>query len=75
MISKQLFIDRSVYAKNQHFRLVLSAKFLDIGKRHFKLHWINKRKYEEMAISKHNFLRTLIADNDVTDLNQVMTLQ
>ena len=31
-----LFIDQSVYDADQNYRLPLSAKFADIGKRHFK---------------------------------------
>ena len=60
IIPNFLFIDQTVYGAFQNFRLILSAKFSDIGRRHFNLYLsVAKREVEHSSISEHIFKRSL----------------
>ena len=55
-----LFIDQTVYYKFQNFRLLLSAKHADIGKRHLNLYLSGeKRALEHSSISEEIFMGCL----------------
>ena len=63
-----------MYTKNQNFRLIHSAKFQDLGKRHFKL----KVKDEFIAdhlVTTDVFLKTLASYTGDCHPNSVMTLK
>ena len=55
------FIDQDVYSRYQNFRLVLSAKHKDIGKRHLNLYLSReKRALQQSLISQDIFNATLV---------------
>lgn len=61
IISLPTFIDQDVYSRYQNFRLVLSAKHKDIGKRHLNLYLSReKRALQQSLISQDIFNATLI---------------
>ena len=63
-----------MYSKNRNFRLIHSAKFQDLGKRHFKL----KVKDEFIAdhlVTTDVFLKTLGSYTGDCHPNSVMTLK
>ena len=49
IIKRVLFVDQGVYAPNQNYRLPLSAKFIDIGTRHFKYYIPESRQTLERS--------------------------
>ena len=58
-INLRLFVDQSVYRSNQNFRMVLSAKFTDTGKRHFNV-WLPKQR---TILEKSKFSETILNDS------------
>ena len=60
IIQNVLFIDQTVYGALQNFRLILSAKFSDIGRRHFNLYLSGEKKaLEHSSITENVFKSTM----------------
>ena len=61
-IRNRLFVDLAVYRRYGNFRLVLSGKFGDMGKRTFQIWLPNEKKVmEESLISEDIFSATLVS--------------
>jgi len=59
-LERVMIFDSSVYTRNRCFRLVLSAKFKDINKRHFKYYLPSKKACQnESLLTLDGFLSTL----------------
>ena len=60
-VNLRLFVDQSVYCSNQNFRMVLLAKFIDTGKRHFNV-WLPKQRtiLEKFKFSEIIFYDSLV---------------
>ena len=57
---KKLFIDTSVYTQNRCFRLVLSAKFKDLGRRHLRIYNVDTRScINDKLLTKKTFFSSL----------------
>ena len=71
----QIFIDTHVYTKNRHFRILLSAKFKDIYKRHFQYVRNNDLILNERRITLNLFQKTLCTYTGEIQKEMVMTLR
>ena len=69
------FADMSVYSNNRHFRLVLSAKFNEIGRRHFKYMQYPNAILQEQNITSDLFFRTLASYFGNCSKDSVMILR
>ena len=58
-VNLRLFVDQLVYRSTQNFRMVLSTKFTDTGKRHFNV-WLPKQR---TILEKSKFSETILNDS------------
>ena len=61
IIKRVLFVDQGVYAPNQNYRLPLSAKFIDIGTRHFKYYIPESRQTLERSFFSEELFNASLA--------------
>ena len=59
VIRNVIFIDTQVYSSHRHFRLVSSAKFVDVGQRHFRYIVPKDNGYVTEKVTLEVFFKTL----------------
>ena len=75
VFQREPFIDLGVYTSYRNFRLILSAKFEDIGKRHFCL-WSSKQKraMRQSCISPNVFNASLVCFPALMNIDKIKIL-
>ena len=48
--TKRMYVDRDVYTSNRNMRIVLSAKFVDVRKRHLQVFMVNLNKKRGVSL-------------------------
>ena len=75
VIRNVIFIDTQVYSSHRHFRLVSSAKFVDVGQRHFRYIVPKDNGYVTEKVTLEVFFKTLPSYYDDVPRESMMILK